>query len=365
MKVLHFIASVDKTGGGTTAYMQLLSIELKNILELIVVTGTSPNPIELKCVDVRFLDISLFRWFLLKKEILELLKIEKPEIVHINGIWMPQTWLFQKCAQKLNIEVVLSPHGMLEPYILARHPLKKKIALALYQHKTIKKADYLHATAESELRHIRNLGYTQPAAIIPNGIDLSEVKVKTHYSKVKNILFMSRIHPKKGIELLIEAVSQINPSGINIIIAGEGDPDYVNKLKNFASEKGCSDKFNYIGGVYGNEKWELLKSADLFVLPTFSENFGIVVAEALAIGIPVITTTGTPWQELKTQKCGWWIDLSVPNLVKALSEAIEYTPEQLKEMGLRGRKLVEEKYDIKTISKSMVEFYNQIRVEEN
>ncbi|MDD3320483.1 MAG: glycosyltransferase [Paludibacter sp.] len=360
MKVIHFITSIDKSSGGTTAYMQLLSAELKQLVDLVVVTGGSTHPVELKGVNVCFFDLSLVRWFKLEKEFRQLLEKEKPDIVHINGIWMPQSWLFQKVAQQKGIEIVLSPHGMLEPYILNRHPLKKKIALALYQQKALKRVHYFHATAQSELDQIRKLGFQQKAEIIPNGIELTPLKRKTEWKTVQNILFLSRVHPKKGIELLIDAVAQLKNPQLTVTIAGEGDLGYIETLKKLATQKKVDKQLNFIGAVYGNEKWELFKNTDLFILPTYSENFGIVVAEALATGLPVITTTGTPWQELETEKCGWWIDLSVDNLVQAISEAIHKDAIQLEEMGQRGRKLVENKYEIKAVALQMKEFYERI-----
>lgn len=363
MKVLQFITSIDKSGGGTTAYIQLLSTELKQLLDLVVLTGNSPHPVELKEVNVHFFDLSLFRWFRLEKEFNQLIDTEKPDIVHINGIWMPQSWLFQKVAQQEGITVVLSPHGMLEPYILNRHPLKKKIALALYQHKALQRVDYFHATAKLELKQIRKLGYFQPAAIVPNGIEISHLKPKTDWQQVRNILFLSRVHPKKGLELLIEAIARLQNKQLQLTIAGEGEENYITDLKQLCKDKNVSEQFEFTGGVYGVQKWELYNQADLFILPTYSENFGIVVAEALATGIPVITTTGTPWQELETEKCGWWIDLSVENLVKAINEAIQLNAEELKDMGARGRKLVEGNYEIKAVAKQMKEFYNRILIE--
>ena len=362
MKVIHFIASIDKSAGGTTAYMQLLSAQLKNQVELIVVTGHSPNPAILSGVKVQFFNTDLTRWFLIKKEFKIFLKIEKPDLVHINGIWNPQNWLFQNEAQKLGIKVILSPHGMLEPYILNRHPLKKKVALAIYQYQVIKDANYLHATAQSELGQFRKLGYNQPTAIIPNGIDLSEVKLKTGWDigPIKNILFLSRVHPKKGTELLIEAIAQLKAGSLKVTIAGEGEPAYIESLKKLAIQKGVSGLFNFIGGVYGNQKWELYQKTDLFVLPTYSENFGIVIAEALASGIPVITTTGAPWQDLETLNCGWWIDLTIQNLKITLIDAINTSPEELKAMGLRGRKLVEDKYSVESLTCKMKILYDWI-----
>ena len=361
MKIIHFITGIDKTAGGTTTYMQLLSNELKKLVNLVIVTGSTPNPIELPDVKVIFYNSNLIHWFKLKKEFINLLKIEKPDIVHINGIWMPQSALFQKVAQQVGIKVVLSPHGMLEPYILNRHPLKKKLALVSFLNKALKNVDYFHATAKSELDQIRKLGYNQLAAIIPNGIEISEVKQKTEWkSGVKNILFLSRIHPKKGIELLIEAVVQLKSENIKITIAGVGEPAYVESLRKLVIQNGFSQLIEFVGGVYGEKKWCLIQKSDLFVLPTYSENFGIVVAEALSAGVPVITTTGTPWQELETRKCGWWIELSVPNLVKTINKVLICTPDELKEMGLRGRKLVEEKYDIKSVALEMKELYKRI-----
>lgn len=360
MKVIHFIASIDKIGGGTTAYMQLLATQLKDYIELVVVTGNSPNPVKLSDIKVQFINLNPIRWFSIQKEFRYFLETEKPDIVHINGIWTPQNWLFQKEAQRLGIKVILSPHGMLEPYILRRHPLKKKIALALYQNQAVRNANYLHATAQSELNQIQKLGYNQTAAVIPNGIDLSEIQPKTNWGTIQNILFLSRVHPKKGIEILIETIAQLMPNSLKITIAGEGDPNYIDKLKKQTQQKGVSQYFDFIGSVYGQQKWTLYKQADLFVLPTYSENFGIVVAEALATGIPVITTTGTPWQELETHNCGWWVDISVENLILAITEAISTNSEELREMGLRGRKLVEEKYDIRAVAFQMNEIYKNI-----
>lgn len=360
LKIIHFITSIDKSAGGTTVYLQLLSQELKKLVELIVISGTSNQPVEIEGVDVRFLNISLYRWFKLENEFKLLLQNENPDIVHINGIWLPQTFLFQQVAQQLGIKVVLSPHGMLEQYILDRHSFKKMLALAFYQRNTIMKANFLHATAQSELDQIHKLGYMQPASIIPNGIEIKDIKQKTEWKSITNILFLSRVHPKKGLELLIEAVAQLPLTNFKIKIAGEGDADYIQSLKKLANQKKVSERFDFVGGVYGNQKWELYNESDLFILPTYSENFGIVVAEALSTGLPVITTTGTPWLELETEKCGWWVDLNVPKLVKALTEAIQLQPEELKAMALRGRELVKEKYEIKAVALQMKEFYNQV-----
>lgn len=359
-KILHFISSIDKTAGGTTSYLQLLSAELKNKVGLVVVAGTSAQQVVLEGVKVRMINVSMWSWFSLTNKFSRLLKEEQPDMVHINGIWDPQCWLFQKVAQGLGIKVVLSPHGMLEPYILHRHPLKKKLALALYQHRALRCVDYFHTTAKPELDQVRKLGYTQPAVVIANGIETTDVLPKTEWKAVQNILFLSRVHPKKGINLLIEAVAQLPANALHITIAGEGDAAYVEELKRLATQRKVEHQFHFIGGVYGRRKWELYQQSDLFVLPTYSENFGIVISEALYTGLPVLTTTGTPWQELETENCGWWIELNVANLTCALNEALQLNTKELEEMGMSGRQLVGKKYEIKEVAKQMKEFYDQI-----
>jgi glycosyltransferase involved in cell wall biosynthesis len=354
MKVIHFIAGIDRTAGGTTEYMRLLSSVLKNEVELIIATGSSDNPVVIEGVKIKFFNTSFSKYKQMTREFAQFLEEEKPQLVHINGIWSPQNWLFQKEAQQQGIKVIVSPHGMLEPWILANNLWKKKIAMFLYQKKAIERADYIHATAVMEAENITKLGFKNPIIVIPNGIDSSEVKqIKTVYGTLK-MVFFSRIHPKKGIELLLEAWCNVDTSGWVLEIAGNGVENYIKDLALSAKKM---TNVHFVGAQYGDDKWMFLQSADVMILPTHSENFGIVVAEALAVGVPVITTQGTPWEDLETYKCGWWIKLSVINLEKSIVSAFNTAPEVLKEMGSNGRKLIAEKYDIKTIGKDLVNLY--------
>lgn len=357
MKVIHFIAGIDKTGGGTTEYMRLLSSELKNHIELIVVTGISGHPIVINGVNVKFFKTSVLRWFSMIKEFSFFLEKEKPNLVHINGIWSPQNWEFQKAAQKLGIKVIVSPHGMLEPWIMAHSPLKKKIALFLYQRKAIQQSALIHATAQMEAENIQTLGFKNPICIIPNGIDLNDVKGIKEYYGTRKMVFLSRIHPKKGIELLLEAWRNSNTNGWLLEIAGNGDENYIANLNQSAQDL---KNVHFVGAKYGEAKWNFLRSADVMVLPTHSENFGIVVAEALAVGVPVITTQGTPWEDLVMHQCGWWINLSVSNLEKIIALVTQIPANELATMGRNGRKLVVDKYDVKTVTNKIVDLYQEV-----
>lgn len=176
-------------------------------------------------------------------------------------------------------------------------------------------------------------------------------------------MFLSRIHPKKGIEMLIEAWLRLDPrikTGWQIEIAGNGDPIYIETLQRTIDEKGLRKEIQIIGPQFGEDKLATYQCADLFVLPTYSENFGIVVAEALACGIPVITTKGTPWEALNTRNAGWWIDIGAEPLVKALKQAMKLSEQELQQMGQNGRKLVEENYSIESVASKMVRLYDWI-----
>ncbi|MFH7000372.1 glycosyltransferase [Flavobacterium sp. FlaQc-57] len=357
MKVVHYIASIDKSSGGTTEYMRLLSNALNKDTSLIIATGISRQPISIDGVSINFFDCSMLRWFSLLKEFRVFLENEKPDIVHINGIWTPQNWGFQKVAQELKIKVVLSPHGMLESWIIQHNPLKKKIALFLFQNNAIRKVDHIHATAQMEKDSIRKLNFSNSITIIPNGIDMNDVKgIKEHYG-TKKMVFLSRIHPKKGIEILLEAWRNCDTKGWTLEIAGNGDENYIANLNQSAQDL---NNVHFVGAKYGKEKWDFLRSADVMVLPTHSENFGIVVAEALALGVPVITTHGTPWEDLETYECGWWFDLTVSNLEKVIYKALNTSAEELENMGNKGRKLVSEKYEINTVANKIIELYKTL-----
>lgn len=361
MKVIHYIPSIDRASGGTTAYMQLLAEKLGQLVKLHVVSHESANPVELGNCHVHYIS-QLFSGRM-KREWQALIEEIKPDVVHINCCWMPGCAFAQKWAQQMGVKVVLSPHGMLEPWIMARHYWTRKLpALLLYQKRAVVEADRLHATAESEKQNLMKLGYNNRISVIANGIDVDNVEMKHSWKRNREILFLSRVHVKKGINFLIEAVAALKDElkGYCVKIAGEGEESYVNELRQLAARLGVEDMVKFTGGVYGDSKWELFRHADVFVLPTHSENFGIVVAEALACGTPVITTKGTPWQELETNGCGWWTDIGTESLVRTINNFLILTEKELEIMGQNGRKLVETKYSTKKVAKDMSNLYRSL-----
>jgi glycosyltransferase involved in cell wall biosynthesis len=362
IKVLHFITSIDHCSGGTTTYLKLLAERISGEVDITIVTGRTSNPVKIKGVRIITLDLSILRLIGFRLKIGELLDELNPDIIHINGIWELPNTIIQNSAQKRKIPVIISPHGMLEPWILRRNPRKKNLALSLYQRQSIAKATCLHATAASEFDNIRKLGFRTDMAIIENGIKTDDIQLKESWKRTGAILFLSRVNPKKGLENLIDAIGRLKNvfKSYKIIIAGEGEPEYIETLKKRAANNQTGHQFVFCGGIYGKTKWDLYRQADVFVLPTHSENFGIVIAEALACGTPVITTTGAPWHDLTKYNCGWWIELGVEPLAESLLDFSVKTEQELEQMGRNGHRLINHKYTAEQMGTKMINLYHAV-----
>ena len=363
MKIIHYIPSIDRTWGGTSTYMQVLAKPLGELADVHILTHASENPLPMENCKVH--DIPRFRPFsgTWKKMVAGLLGSIKPDVVHINCCWTPDCAMIQRLAQKHGYKVVLTPHGMLEPWIIQRHYWTRKVpALWLYQRAAIQKADYIQATAESERDNLLKLGYNSNIKVVRLGIDADGIEMKKSWKKTRQILFLSRVHIKKGINFLIEAAAELRSElqGYKILVAGEGDADYVAEMKRMIADNGLQDIVQLIGGVYGDEKWRLFQTSDFFVLPTHSENFGLAIAESLASGTPVITTVGTPWNDLNSSHAGAWIEIGSQPLVETLRRFLSLSDEELETMGRNGRKLIENKYSAKVMAEEMMGVYRSL-----
>lgn len=287
----------------------------------------------------------------------KLLNESNPAIVHGHGIWStPSVWA-GILAKRHAVKMVLHPRGMLEPWCLNYKSTKKKVAMKLYQRRILANVDLFVATSVQELESIRALGLRQPVAVIPNGVELPSVKYggRKRENK-KQALFLSRIHPVKGLLNLINAWSQVEPRGWELVVAGPDEDDYWSEIERRIRALGIGHCIKYVGPVEGTQKDTLFRESDLFVLPSFSENFGIVIAEALAYGLPVITTKGTPWSAVVNEGCGWWVEPTVECISAALEKATSAAPESLAQMGGAARK-VASRYDWQRIAQKMGDSY--------
>lgn len=266
------------------------------------------------------------------------------DLMHLHGMWSPFLAVAALVARRWRIPLVISPHGCLEPWALGYKHRKKWLALKTYQGAVLRSAALFVATANQELESIRQLGLRQPIAVIPNGVDVGPPPLREAHEAVKTILFLSRVHPKKGLLDLVEAWASVRRPGWRIVIAGGDEEGYRAKVEALIRARELQSDFEFVGFADGARKQACFDAADIFILPTYSENFGIAVAEALANELPVITTTGAPWQDLIEHRCGWWVAPGVQGVSGALTEAMACDPAELRKMGQRGRQLVLHKY---------------------
>ena len=280
-------------------------------------------------------------------------------VIHNHGIWLPFNHAVCHWATRRSLPLVISPHGMLEPWRLQHHKWRKRIAWHAYQRRDLSAASCLRATSKMEAEQFRSLGMENPIAVIPNGVTLPEYSTLSHSDAPtdRHALFLSRLHPKKGLLDLVEAWRQVRPEHWTLLIAGPSEEDHEQVVRKAVKNAGLDECVQFLGSLDDREKWDVYAKSQLFVLPTLSENFGVVVAEALGAEVPVITTKAAPWSLLQEEDCGWWIETGVTPLVQALRHATGTPLEQLRTMGQRGRAAVLERFSWKRIGEQMAAAY--------
>ncbi|MEO1283159.1 MAG: glycosyltransferase, partial [Pseudomonadota bacterium] len=252
--------------------------------------------------------------------------------------------------------------GMLGRGALAFSRHKKRAFAALIQRRSLAGVTCFHATSEQEHDDIRAFGLTAPVAVVPNGIDVPDtgeiMQPALASDRQRSVLYLGRVHAKKGIDRLLRAWANVEAANPNwrLQIVGPAEEGHDVELLHLAQRLQLP-RVVFHPGMFGAEKLAAYRDADLFVLPTLDENFGMVVGEALAHGTPVICTKGAPWAGLSEKGCGWWIDHGVDALTATLSESMAMPREKLRAMGLVGRSWMEADYSWDRIVLDMLSVY--------
>ncbi len=275
------------------------------------------------------------------------------DLVHLHGLWEPFNLRIASIARRMGIPYIVTIHGMLDDWCMAQRLAKKRIYLAVTGRKMLERATAVHCTAAAELTQSQKWFPRRQGIVIPNLVDLSayenlpgadEARARFAFLSTPNpkLIFLSRISPKKGCEHLIECAVLLRSRGIlaEVVIAGTGPAEYVETLKALVIRRGIADTVHFVGHIGGTLKISLLQAGDLLVIPTSQENFGLVFFEALAAGLPVVTTDLVDTKEEIAQSGAGWI---VPQNATAFADAIEKitkNPTDISDRKQRGRKWI-------------------------
>jgi len=361
LKIYHLVENLDNSYGGPSTSVQLKVKKKKDINEVIQkynLTWTSfPN---------FFLKKTKYSKKL-KHFLLNAIKKRGKIIFHSHNLWNYIPYIAHRLSSQHKIPSVISLRGSIE-----LNSFKKKIAWRLYQKKIFQDSNIVHVTNEKDIDKLRNFGITTPLALVPNGVDLNEFsfKKKKNTSKKnlgipidkKYILFLSRIHPEKGLKYLVSAWHKLHeqfPNWNLLIVGPKFDNDYFEEICDYIKKYNLSSSIHLMGMLSGKKKLDCYNASSLFVLPSYGENFGNVIAEAMASKLPIITTKKTPWEKIEKYNAGWWVELNLKNISSALIKALSCNELELKKKGENGFKLIKQ-YDLKDQSAKMKKVYQWV-----
>lgn len=289
--------------------------------------------------------------------------IGENDVVHLHSLWQYPSFLLTQFKRDKKFKKIISIHGMLDPWALNNNKMQKAISMFLYEKKNLQTADCLHALCEQEYIDIRKLVPKVPIAIIPNGIHLPETfSFKKEYNEVKKILFLGRIHPKKGIENLLKAWRELENGKWKLIIAGVDEDDHERYLKQLSIKLGLKN-IEFTGAVFGKEKEKLLISSDAFILPSLSEGLPMSVLEAWSYKLPVLMTPQCNLEVGYDIGAAIKIDTTVSGVQEGLIKLFNSTEEDLNNIGIKGFELVKSEYTWDKVGSKMEELYLWIRGE--
>ncbi|HVU17590.1 MAG TPA: glycosyltransferase [Candidatus Didemnitutus sp.] len=295
------------------------------------------------------------------------LEAGRPDCIHHHGLWLRTLDYSHRASVRKNVPLVISPRGMLSDWSYHHHRWRKRWAARFVHPGALTGANGWHATSEAEAGEIRRHGFAQPVCVAPNGVDLpTEEALAAARNAWPGLcpalrgrpvaLFYSRFHRKKRLRELVELWGSAPRGDWFLLIVGVPEEYPLAEVQAWISATGARDRMAVFDGTSHPPPYA---AASLFLLPSHSENFGLVIAEALAAGLPVLSTDATPWASLNSHGAGWcvpWDDFE-----SALQRALAEPPTSLRDMGRRGRALVAAEFSWDRNARLLLEFYQQLR----
>lgn len=272
------------------------------------------------------------------------------DIYHAQGIWQYPTYALIDHAKKHHKPYLITPRGMLYPQDIKKsNEIFKRLSLLIRLKRDLNKAACVHVTCMQEMKYCRDLGITSPIAVIPNPIEIKSFKEKKQ-DKIFRLGYLGRFHFRKNIQSLIYAFAELGDKAkdAELLLIGGGDEQYESFLKKEV-ERLRLKNVRFTGFLSGQEKMNAIASLSVLAMPSEFENLGNVILEGLVRGIPCIATTGSPWEELNTRQCGWWVEYNQHSITEAIEKGINTPIEELQAMGSRGKQLMIDNYSIESV----------------
>jgi len=299
------------------------------------------------------------------------LRADAPDLLHLHGLFTWPSGAARRWRRGTGRPVVVSPHGMLEPWALANSTWKKRLFSWLVENDNLRGAACLHACGP-EARNFRRLGLRNPIAVLPNGVDFAGMPAPMPRAAFDGLfpaaagrrllLFLARIHPKKGLPHLLgawaalKAEGRLGPDGWLLVVAGPDQLGHAAEVMARARALGLERDVIFTGPLHGNAKWAALSAAEAFILPSFSEGFSVAVLEAMAFRLPVLLTRQCNF-DVEAIGAGLLCEPDATSVATQLRTFLELGEKGRRALGERGRREIEERYTWPTIARNMVQVY--------
>lgn len=298
------------------------------------------------------------------------------DVIHQHGIWLPTSVLTWHAGGM--VPTVISPHGAFHPYARKVSKAKKAVAWWAYERWNFGRADRLCVCSSLEMEEVENAGLKNRMVVIGNGVSddcflesAERAKCASSFRQDFEIkkgqrffLFLSRLHRIKGVEVLLEAVDlvadKLKAGDWQLLIAGDGENAYIEFLREIVRARGIQDLVRFVGPLYGADKISAYCAGEFFVLPSFGENFGIVVAEAMATGLPVVTSRHMPWQVSEDGGFGIVVNTNAESVAGAIDSLISLDGAQREAMGVRARDFAEKRLRWSGVAEEMLGLYEEL-----
>jgi glycosyltransferase involved in cell wall biosynthesis len=385
MKILHVIANLaPRYGGPSKACLEMARAVARLGHEVSIYTTNQDGPKELAVplnrpvyrdgVAIRYFPIQPPRFWGTSLPLARALrqKIPAVDLVHLHSLYLFHNLVAGHYCRQYAIPYLMRPQGTLDPFIYRRHRWRKRLMEIMFENRNIRRAAALHFTTAEEAELAAPFTFQTPGLVVPLGIDSAELallpepgRFRARHPELADkriILFFGRVNFKKGLDILVKAFGAVarKREDVHLVIVGPDNEGWGDKVRAWLSGEGLLGRTTFTGMLLGPEKLAVLRDADMFVLPSYSENFGIAVIEAMAAGLPVIISDKVNiWREVQAGGAGRVIPCGAGPLAEQILELLAQ-PELARQMGQSGRTLVQERFQWPRIAQNLAAAYAQI-----